>query len=58
VQADLNLTREHEGAGLGLSIAKAYVEQLGGKIRVKSKEKRAAPSALAFHYKTLAKKRH
>lgn len=32
VQANLSITRAHEGAGLGLSIAKAYTEMLGGKI--------------------------
>lgn len=32
------MTRNYEGAGLGLSISKAYVEMLGGKIRVKSKK--------------------
>lgn len=37
VQSDLNNTRTHEGSGLGLSIAKAYVEMLGGNIWVKSK---------------------
>jgi signal transduction histidine kinase/CheY-like chemotaxis protein len=29
-QAELNHTREYEGAGLGLSISKAYIEMLGG----------------------------
>jgi PAS domain S-box-containing protein len=34
VQADLSLTRPYEGSGLGLSIAKAYVELIGGSIKV------------------------
>ncbi len=32
IQADMGLNRRHEGSGLGLSISKAYVEKLGGKI--------------------------
>lgn len=36
VQADLKLTRSHEGSGLGLTISKAYAEMLGGKIWVVS----------------------
>jgi CheY-like chemotaxis protein len=38
VQADLGLTRSYEGAGLGLSISKAYVEMLGGILWVDSDE--------------------
>lgn len=36
MQADLKLTRAHEGSGLGLSIAKAYSDSLNGKIWVES----------------------
>ncbi len=32
IQAEMGLERRFEGAGLGLSISKAYVEKLGGKI--------------------------
>lgn len=35
-QGSTGLCRKYEGAGLGLSISKAYVEQLGGSIRVES----------------------
>jgi len=35
-QADLSFQRGYEGAGLGLSISKAYVEMLGGTIHVAS----------------------
>jgi len=37
VQADVSNSRPHEGSGLGLSIVKAYVEMLNGKINVDSK---------------------
>jgi PAS domain S-box-containing protein len=36
VQGSTSLTRKYEGAGLGLSISKAYAEMLGGKIWVES----------------------
>lgn len=36
VQADLSLSKPYEGAGLGLSIAKAYVEIMGGEIWLQS----------------------
>jgi signal transduction histidine kinase/CheY-like chemotaxis protein len=35
-QAEMGVTREYEGAGLGLSISRAYVEMLGGEIWVDS----------------------
>jgi len=36
IQGSIELTRKYEGAGLGLSISKAYVEMLGGEIWVDS----------------------
>jgi len=36
VQAEMTNSRSYEGAGLGLSITKAYIEMLGGKIWIKS----------------------
>jgi PAS domain S-box-containing protein len=38
VQADIADKRAYQGAGLGLSISKAYVKMLGGKIRVESED--------------------
>ncbi len=38
IQSDISDRRAFQGAGLGLSISKAYVELLGGEIRVQSEE--------------------
>jgi CheY-like chemotaxis protein len=42
IQADLGDTRGHEGSGLGLSIARAYTEMLGGKIYVESEPEKGS----------------
>ena len=42
IQADITGKMAYQGAGLGLSISKAYVELLGGKIWVESKEKQGS----------------
>lgn len=42
VQADIEDVKAYEGAGLGLSITKAYVEILGGKIWVESEEEKGS----------------
>jgi CheY-like chemotaxis protein/anti-sigma regulatory factor (Ser/Thr protein kinase) len=38
MQADISDSRAYEGAGLGLSISKAFVEMLGGELRIESKK--------------------
>ncbi|RLD51689.1 MAG: hybrid sensor histidine kinase/response regulator [Bacteroidetes bacterium] len=62
VQADLSLSKKHEGSGLGLSISKAYAEMLGGKIWVESKENEGSvfyftiPCNTDKNIKTISKK--
>ncbi len=52
VQADIEDKEVKEGAGLGLSIAKAYVEMLGGSIRVES----IAEKGSTFYFTIAVKK--
>lgn len=51
IQADLEITRAHEGSGLGLSIVKAYLNLLGGKIEVKSEENKGTTFTFSIPYK-------
>ncbi len=52
-QADINFsTRPFEGSGLGLTIAKAYVEMLGGEIRVVSEEGQGTVFSFTIPYET------
>ena len=46
MQVDVSNTRHFEGSGLGLSIAKAYVEMLGGSISVESEPAKGS----VFHF--------
>ena len=57
VQADLSRSRSFEGAGLGLSISKAYVEMLGGGIRVESEENKGTKFYFTIQYSTIMKEK-
>jgi CheY-like chemotaxis protein len=50
-QVSESLTRNYEGAGLGLSISKAYVEMLGGKIWVESEQGKGSAFYFTLPYK-------
>ncbi|MDA3943055.1 MAG: PAS domain S-box protein [Bacteroidetes bacterium] len=52
-QGSESLTRNYEGAGLGLSISKAYVEMLGGKIWVTNNNNNNGDASGATFYFTL-----
>jgi len=53
MQADVNETRAYEGSGLGLSIAKAYVEMLDGKIWLESEEGVGSKFSVSLPYESV-----
>ncbi len=56
IQADIADTMARQGAGLGLTISKAYVEMLGGKIWVESEEGIGSTFYFTLPYNTETKK--
>lgn len=55
IQADIEDRRAAQGAGLGLSIAKAYTECMGGNIWVKSKEGSGSVFYFTIPYKPISR---
>lgn len=53
-QAELSVTREYEGAGLGLSISKAYAEMLGGSMWLDSTPEKGSVFYFSIPYQAPA----
>lgn len=52
VQADLDITKPHEGSGLGLSIARGYAQLLGGNVWLESEEDKGSTFFFSLPFKT------
>ncbi|TXE16719.1 response regulator [Psychroserpens burtonensis] len=52
IQADIANKKAHQGAGLGLSISRAYAEMLGGKIWMESQEGKGSIFYFTLPYRT------
>ena len=58
IQADISDKMARQGAGLGLSISKAYVEMLGGKIWVESEEGIGSTFYFTLPYNTVPEEKN
>lgn len=58
VQADISDKNAYQGAGLGLSISKAYVEMLDGNLWVESEKGKGSTFFFTIPYSTNTKKAH
>ena len=56
IQAEMSLSGNYDGAGLGLSISKAYVDILGGEIWVNSNEGEGTTFCFTVPYDTPSQK--
>ncbi len=54
-QGSESLSRNYEGAGLGLSISRAYVEMLGGKIWLESETGKGSVFSFTIPYRAVAR---
>ncbi len=54
IQADIELTRSYEGAGLGLSVSRAYAEMLQGRIWLESEVGIGSKFYLSFNHDSVA----
>jgi len=58
IQADITNSRAYQGAGLGLAISRNFVEMLGGKLWVQSKEGRGSNFCFFLPYTPQPEKRN
>ncbi|MBI9039240.1 MAG: PAS domain S-box protein [Bacteroidales bacterium] len=56
IQADIEDVQAREGAGLGLSISKSYIEMLGGKLWLESKEGKGSTFYFTIPFNQVKKK--